>query len=79
MTTEVVRRLSPEGEELAAKREELARLEALSSPASEPNLAAFEGLYLRLVGVLYAELDEWNGIIYRVHHGAEHRLRGAWA
>ena len=28
MTTEVVRRLSPEEEELAAKRKELARLEA---------------------------------------------------
>jgi chromosome segregation ATPase len=66
MTTEVVRRLSPEGEELAARREELARLEAeladreLALASLRAELAAFEGLYLRRVGVLYAELDEWN-------------------
>jgi DNA repair exonuclease SbcCD ATPase subunit len=66
MTTEVVRRLSPEGEELAARREELARLEAeltdreLVFASLRAELAGFEGLYLRRVGVLYAELDEWN-------------------
>jgi hypothetical protein len=66
MTTEVVRRLSPEGEELAARREQLARLEAeladreLALANIRAELAAFEGLYLRRVGVLYAELDEWN-------------------
>jgi hypothetical protein len=66
MTTEVVRRLSPEEEELAAKRKELARLEAeladreLALASLRAELAAFEGLYLRRVGVLYAELDEWN-------------------
>jgi hypothetical protein len=66
MPTEVVRRLSPEGEELAARREELARLEAeladreLIFASLRAELAAFEGLYLRRVGVLYAELDEWN-------------------
>jgi chromosome segregation ATPase len=66
MTTEVVRRLSPEEEELAAKREELARLEAdlaereLELASFKAELASFEGLYLRRVGVLYAELDEWN-------------------
>ena len=26
-------------------------------------LAAFEGLYLRQVGILYAELDEWNAVL----------------
>lgn len=66
MRTEVVGRLSPEGEELAAKREELARLQAeladreLNLASLKAELAAFEGLYLRRVGVLYAEFDEWN-------------------
>lgn len=66
MKTELVRRLSPEEEELAAKREELARLEAqladqeLVLASLKAELAAFEGLYLRRVGVSYAELDEWN-------------------
>jgi DNA repair exonuclease SbcCD ATPase subunit len=62
----IVKRLTPEEEELAAKREELARLEAeltdreLALASLKAELAAFEGLYLRSVGVLYAELDEWN-------------------
>jgi DNA repair exonuclease SbcCD ATPase subunit len=66
MTTEVVRRLSPEEEELAAKREELVRLETeladreLALASLKAELAAFEGLYLRRVGILYAELDEWT-------------------
>jgi len=66
MKTELVRRLTPEEEELAAKRDELARLEAqladqeLLLASLKAELAAFEGLYLRRVGVLYAELDEWN-------------------
>jgi hypothetical protein len=66
MRTEIVRRLTPEEEELGAKREELARLETqladqeLLLASLKAELAAFEGLYLRQVGVLYAELDEWN-------------------
>ncbi|MGB8098160.1 MAG: J domain-containing protein [Terracidiphilus sp.] len=66
MTSGVVRRLSPEEEELAAKREDLARLEAeladreLALASLKAELAAFEGLYLRRVGILYAELDEWT-------------------
>ena len=69
MKTEVVRRLSPEEEELAVKREELVRLEAqlaeqeLLLASLKAELAAFEGLYLRRVGVLYAELDEWNACL----------------
>ena len=69
MKTEIVRQLSPEEEELAAKREELARLEAqladqeLVLASLKAELAAFEGLYLRRVGVLYAELDEWNALL----------------
>jgi DNA repair exonuclease SbcCD ATPase subunit len=66
MKTQLVRQLTPEEEELAAKREELARLEAqladqeLLLVSLKAELAGFEGLYLRRVGVLYAELDEWN-------------------
>jgi hypothetical protein len=66
MKTELVHRMTPEEEELAAKRDELARLEAqladqeLLLASLKAELAAFEGLYLRRVGVLYAELDEWN-------------------
>jgi hypothetical protein len=66
MASEIVRQLTPEEEELAAKRKELARLEVvladreLALASLKAELAAFEGLYLRRVGVLYAELDEWN-------------------
>ena len=69
MKIELVRRLTPEEEELAVKREELARLEAqladqeLLLASLKAELAAFEGLYLRRVGVLYAELDEWNALL----------------
>ncbi len=64
MSSEIVHRLSPEEEELAAKRGELAQLEAqladeeLALASLKADLAAFEGLYLRRVGILYAELDE---------------------
>ena len=66
MKPELVRRLSPEEEELAAKREELSCLESQRADQElllanlKAELMAFEGLYLRRVGVLYAELDEWN-------------------
>ena len=67
--TKIVRRLSPEEEELAQKREEL---ELLQNQLAErelflanlrAELAAFEGQYLWEVGVLYAELDDWNARI----------------
>lgn len=69
MNAQIVRRLYPEEEELARKREELALLRAeladrelfLTNVRAE--LAAFEGRYLRQVGTLYAELDEWNAKI----------------
>lgn len=69
MKRDLVRRLTPEEEELAAKREELARLESqladqeLLLASLKAELAAFEGLYLRRVGALYAELDEWNALL----------------
>lgn len=64
MNTDIVHRLSPEEEELAKKREELALLQAelaereLYLTDLRAGLSAFEGRYLREVGVLYAELDD---------------------
>ena len=66
MSAETVRRVSPEEEELAKKRGELALLQTdladreLYLTNLRAELLAFEGRYLRQVGVLYAELDEWN-------------------
>jgi len=69
MNSEIVRHLSPEDQELARKRDELVILQAeltdreLSLANLRSELAAFEGRYLREVGVLYAELDDWNAKI----------------
>ncbi len=66
MTTGTTRRLSPEEEELAKKRDELALLQVqlaereLYLADRRAELTAFEGRYLRQVGVLYAELDDWS-------------------
>jgi predicted nucleic acid-binding Zn-ribbon protein len=65
----LIRRLKPEEEELVRKREELATIRAtLAERELElvdlgAQLAAFEGRYLRQVGSLYAELDEWKARI----------------
>jgi hypothetical protein len=69
MPTEIVPGLSPENEELVKKRVELALLEnelaerELFLANMRADLAAFEGRYLRQVGTLYAELDDWNARI----------------
>ena len=69
MNSEIVRHLSPEEQELARKRQELTILQAeltdreLFLTNLRAELAAFEGHYLREVGVLYAELDDWNAKI----------------
>src|SRR5271157_3136022 len=69
MNNEIARRTSPEEEELVQKREELALLQAelaereLFLTNLRAELSAFEGRYLRQVGDLYAELDEWNAKI----------------
>ncbi len=69
MNPGIVRRLSPEEEELKKKRDELILLQAdlaereLFLTNLRAELAAFEGQYLRQVGTLYAELDEWNAKI----------------
>jgi hypothetical protein len=67
--TELARVISPEEEKIESKRRELAGLlselveRELSLVSLKADLAAFEGQYLREVGVLYAELDEWNAKI----------------
>jgi hypothetical protein len=69
MNSEIARHISPQERELAVKRQELAILQAeltdreLSLANLRAELAAFEGRYLREVGVLYAELDDWNAKI----------------
>jgi len=69
MPTDIVRHVSPEEQELARKREELASLQALLADRElqlatlRSQVTAFEGRYLREVGVLYAELDDWNAKI----------------
>jgi len=69
MNADIIRRLSPEEEELAKKRNELALLQTelaereLDLANLRADLSAFEGRYLREVGMLYAELDDWNARI----------------
>jgi hypothetical protein len=65
----IVRKLTPEQEELERKREELGAVRAalaereLELADLRTQLRSFEGRYLRQVGVLYAELDDWNARI----------------
>jgi len=64
MTTNISLRPKPEDEELQVKRRELATLEKnliereLDLASLRAELTAFEKLYLKVVGVKYAELDE---------------------
>lgn len=69
MPSEIVRQLTPEEAELLRKREELAGVRAtlaereLELADLRAHLTSFEGRYLRQVGVLYAELDDWEAKI----------------
>jgi hypothetical protein len=69
MSREIVKTLTPEEEELLRKREELAGVRAalvereLELADFRAQLKSFEGRYLRQVGVLYAELDDWEARI----------------
>src|ERR1700730_10153448 len=73
MSGQITRRLKPEEEEILLKREELAAIRTtLAERELEfvdfgSQLAAFEGRYLRQVGTLYAELDEWKARIAALH------------
>jgi hypothetical protein len=72
MALEIVRKLTPEEEELLRKREELASVRAalaereLELADFRAQLKSFEGRYLRQVGVLYAELDGWEAKIAEI-------------
>jgi predicted nucleic acid-binding Zn-ribbon protein len=72
MSREIVKKLTPEEEELLRKREELAGVRgALAERELEladlrAQLKSFEGRYLRQVGVLYAELDDWEAKIAEI-------------
>jgi len=69
MPGKIARRLKPEEEEVLRKREELAAIRAVLAERElelvdlRSQLAAFEGRYLRQVGALYAELDDWKARI----------------
>jgi peptidoglycan hydrolase CwlO-like protein len=69
MAVQITRRLKPEEEEILRKRAELDAVKAalaereLELADLRGHLAAFEGRYLRQVGALYAELDEWKARI----------------
>jgi hypothetical protein len=69
MNSAIVHYQSPGEQELARKRAELAILQVELTDREmllenlRLDLAAFEGRYLREVGVLYAELDGWNAKI----------------
>src|SRR5580698_6379932 len=73
MSASLTRRLKPEEEELHRKREELTVIRAaladreLELTDYRSQLAAFEGRYLRVVGALYAELDDWKARISELH------------
>lgn len=64
MSTNLIRKQTPEERELEKKKAELAALEAelaereLERATLQAELHAFEQRYLRIVGVRYAELDE---------------------
>jgi hypothetical protein len=73
MTGKFTARPKPEEEELGVKRQEVEALEnqlverELYLVGLRAELAAFERLYLRTVGALYAELDEIEAQIAEVH------------
>jgi len=72
MSSEIVKKLAPEEEELLLKREELASVRAalaereLELADLRAQLKGFEGRYLRQVGVLYSELDDWEAKIAEI-------------
>jgi hypothetical protein len=69
MPTEIIHQQSPEETELLLKREELVSVRAalaereLELADLRTQLKIFEGRYLRQVGVLYADLDDWEARI----------------
>ena len=70
----LTRRLNPEEEEMIRQGDELAAIrETLAAREMElvdvcAQLCAFEGRYLRKMGSLYAELDEWRAGILELRY-----------
>lgn len=66
MHGEIIRQLTPEEEELRRKRDELGSIRSVLAEREleladlRTTLKSFEGRYLRQVGVLYAQLDDWD-------------------
>jgi hypothetical protein len=77
MALEIVRKLTPEEEELLRKREELASARAalaereLELADFRAQLKSFEGRYLRQVGVLYAEMDDLDARVAELEASLE--------
>jgi hypothetical protein len=77
MSREIVRKRTPEEEELLRKREELAGVRAtlaereLELADLRAQLKSFEGRYLRQVGVLYAELDDLDARVAELEASLE--------
>ena len=69
MLTEIIHQQSPQEAELLRKRDELTAVRAalaereLDLADLRTQLKSFEGRYLRQVGILYAELDDWEARI----------------
>src|ERR1700710_1642730 len=69
MSNAIILQQSPEEAELILKREELASVRAalaereLELADLRTQLKTFEGRYLRQVGILYADLDDWEARI----------------
>ena len=70
----IARRPQPEDAELILRRAELARLRStlaareLTLDHLRAQLNSFEGRYIRQVGVLYIQLDEWEDRIANLHN-----------
>ncbi|MCW3098854.1 MAG: molecular chaperone DnaJ [Chthonomonadaceae bacterium] len=73
MSTDLARKLSPEETEAEKKRSEVNRLEVtlverqLQMATLKARLQAFEHKYMRMVGVLYADLDAVEAAIAHLH------------
>lgn len=70
----IARRPRPEDAELLHRRAQLARLRRTLTAREQQldhlraQLNSFEGRYIRQVGVLYIQLDEWEDRIANLHH-----------
>ena len=77
MNTKLILRVWQENEELRRRREELSQSESelaeheLRLMNLRAELAAFERRYVRVIGTLYVELDQWNKKFLELTRGQE--------